>query len=180
MDTAYARTLIHFQHIELNSNLSSYSPLLASHLWQEIVATVPTVECCNSWKAVGKLCTVYYLTQLPVSSIHAAIRAKDLSALSPSRTLIHCTIWLRFTTKGVYSKLFLPLLLFFISSSPWIPFSPHCDLYYGISLCFVCFLMTPFISQSVWPPIIFKVDPNAFPGTCQRALPVSLRHKSNI
>lgn len=70
------------------------------------------------------------------------------------------------------------LSFFFISSSSVFP--SHADLYYGISLGFVCFPLIPFISQSVWPHIIFKVDPNAFPGTCQHALPVSLRHKSNI
>ncbi len=139
--------------------------------------TVPTVECCNSWKAMGKLFTVYYLTQLPL--IHpCSHHSKGSLSTFTIAPLILWAIWLRFTTKEVYSKLFLPLPFFFISSSPVFP--SHSDLYYGISLCFVCFPVTPFISQSVWPHIIFKVDPNAFPGTCQRALPVSLRHKSNI
>lgn len=63
---------------------------------------------------MGKLFTVYYLTQLPL--IHpCSHHSKGSLSTFTIAPLIHWAIWLRFTTKEVYSKLFLPLLF---SSSP--------------------------------------------------------------
>lgn len=139
--------------------------------------TMPTVERCNSWKATGKL--FYSLLS------HAAL---SHPSMQPSQQRIsqhfhHCATHSLGHLVAIYYQRSLQQIVpsspfFFISSSPVFP--SHSDLYYGISLCFVCFPVTPFISQSVWPHIIFKVDPNAFSGTCQHAFPVSLRHKSNI
>lgn len=139
--------------------------------------TGPTAECCNSWKVTGKLFTVYYLTQLLL--IHAAITAKDLSALS----LLHhsfSAIWLWFTTKTFTANCsFLPF--FPPPSSP----IPSCSFH--ILICIMVFHSVLFVSPWLLssPRLsgllsFFKVDPNAFPGSCKHALPVSLRHKSNI
>lgn len=146
-----------------------------SELACRIVFTEPTAECWNSWKVMGKLFTVYYLTQLRL--IHPC-RHRSEGSLSTFPRAAHswpfgCDLLPRRLQQ------FVPSSLFSSSRLPSCSLS-HSDLFYAISLCFVCFPVTPFIFQSVWPHIIFKVDPNAFPGSCRHALPVSLRHKSNI